>query len=293
MSRRNGNWLIKTLNALVYISLFSLGCFFIYQGNAVQRVQEKKTNNAEHPEVAAEMPTIVTWPEPVNWSTNLLFGENYTIVFESSGKETILKEGFNKHSTGIVHMKIKYNLWWVRMFRITPMNFSSIPHYFSLKYQFKNNLNAEYNVSKIGIKLTSSNNSHCGYGLKYLDGDVKHIHVKPWEEVALKIYPRKYVSSPDIEKCRDKPFNEVVLKSVAEYMRNKCIKVCRPWSYWTCTNDKEVMQIPICKNEKERECFGNALRKAENRTLSKPCTKLQYKVEKNLFSKTDGPNTVK
>ena len=182
MSRRNGNWLIKTLNALVYISLFSLGCFFIYQGNVVQRFQEKKTNNAEHTEVAAEMPTIVTWPEPVNWSTKLLFGENYTIVFESSGKETILKEGFNKHSTAIVHMKIKYNRWWVRMFRITPMNFSSIPHYFTLKYQFKNNLNAEYNVSKIGIKLTSSNNSHCecGYGLKYLDGDVKHIHVKPW-----------------------------------------------------------------------------------------------------------------
>ena len=165
------------------------------------------------------MPTIVTWPEPVNWSTKLLFGENYTIVFESRGKETILKGGFNEHSTGIVNMKIKYNLWWVRMFRITPMNFSSIPHYFTLKYQFKNNLNAEYNVSKIGIKLTSSNNSHCecGYGLKYLDGDVKHIHVKPWEEMVLKIYPKKYVSSPDIEKCQDKPFNEVVLKSVAKY----------------------------------------------------------------------------
>ena len=88
-------------------------------------------------------------------------------------------------------MEVKYDWWNNQPLRISFTNFSSIPQYFTLKYRFENNINAEWSVSKIGIKLTSRNNSRCGDGTRYFDGDVKHIQVKPTDETLLKIYPRK------------------------------------------------------------------------------------------------------
>ena len=174
MCHRGWTHLLNTLNVMVYISLLSLGCFFIHQGNVVQRFQERKTNFAKQDELVTEMPTIVTWPSPVDWKLKLLLGENYFIIFEYMGKETVLTEGYNKHSSGTIHVEVKYNLWQNRIIRITPMNFSSIPHYFSVKYKFENEISSDYNVSTIGVKLTSRNNSHCGYGFHYFDGDETH-----------------------------------------------------------------------------------------------------------------------
>ena len=122
---------------------------------------------------------------------------------------------------------------------------------------------------------------------------MKHIQVKPTDETLLKIYPRKYVSSPDIEAYRERPYNEVVFKKIAQSMTDKCTRVCRPWSYWTCTDDKDILEIPMCNNENERECFSKAMELAEKETLPKPCTKFEYKVVNNLFTKGDGPNVVK
>ena len=104
----------------------------------VQRFQERKTYFAERSELVTEMPTIVTLPEP-----DYKFGKDYTLIFESSGNETILKEGNNKHNSGIVQVEVKYDWYNNQPLRISLTNFSSIPQYFNLKYRFENNINAE------------------------------------------------------------------------------------------------------------------------------------------------------
>ena len=55
---------IRTMNTAVYLSLLTLGCFFVHKGDVLQRYQQKKSNFAEYAEPITELPTFVTWIEP-------------------------------------------------------------------------------------------------------------------------------------------------------------------------------------------------------------------------------------
>ena len=80
---------VKLSNTLVYVCLLSVGIYFIYQGNVVQRFYQKKTNFAEYTEAIIEMPTItaVLYPNSNRQVHNLTMGTDFDIFYYYTDEE--------------------------------------------------------------------------------------------------------------------------------------------------------------------------------------------------------------
>ena len=101
MTRKS--WLqLKTIfvlvEKLVYFTMFSLGVYFIYQGEIVHRFQLQRTNFAVYEEAIIELPSTVMyiWPP----TKNITFGKDYWIHYDISQKKQdsdwkMLKKGNN------------------------------------------------------------------------------------------------------------------------------------------------------------------------------------------------------
>ena len=66
--------LFWVLQKVVYLALLSLGCYFIYQGQVVQRFIIQRTDFSEYSETVSELPTLLTFPMLYN---TLKFGKDF------------------------------------------------------------------------------------------------------------------------------------------------------------------------------------------------------------------------
>ena len=74
---------------MIYLLLFSLGVYFIYQGEVLERFAQKRTNFAVYKEHMRELPTITTYIE----AQGLNLGVDYNLTVQA------LKSGALNSST--------------------------------------------------------------------------------------------------------------------------------------------------------------------------------------------------
>ena len=125
-------------------------------------------------------------------------------------------------------------------------------------------------------------------GLYSYDGHVSHLSAELGQKVSALIRPEKIVYQTDKTRCRQEPYNDILIKRILNIMETNCSQVCRPWYYWICNPNLERM-FPVCSQTKNDDCFENAHFVALlDPILVKPCTKLQYPKESQ--HKVSNPN---
>ena len=152
---------------------------------------------------------------------------------------------------------------------------------FDLKYIFKSTIDAKSRLLRTGFDLTSENNSFCGGG--YHDGEEKDRFAQIGERARIFVKPEKYMFQEGHEMCRDKPFNDILYRNIARQIALKCNTPCRHPNYWKCSYVKFIADLPICKNHTESQCFIEVRDQEKKNIPLKPCTKLQYKLETELW----------
>ena len=305
--------LFKIVKCMIYISLTVLGYYFITEGEVLQRYRDRKTNFAEYSEPISELPAIVTWIEDSEHrQTDLKLHKHYKLIYcapywncedENSTWATELQEGYNivgpsfhlePSFRNVKKMKFKKDAGsFENVLRLEKMGTPEAPYSkirimhlnntkqelpgFVLMYKFKDKAN--YSDVVAGITLTSNNNSRCGYGSSFHDGDFRDIFAKTAEEKVLSVNPEKFLNDPDLEACRGKPHNEALLNVTKRLMNNNCNETCKPNGYWTCTNNQGVLSIPECHGDQKAalvECFNEQEKRANGLVMKKSCTTLQY-----------------
>ena len=131
----------------------------------------------------------------------------------------------------------------------------------------------------ISAALVSENNS-IQIKDSYTDGEVEDFVVNVGNVKLLTTYPEKCLYNPDLEKCRNRPYNEIVIQKIAGMIKDKCSKPCQPITFGRHLN-KTLGNLPICTNQTDRRCFSDLLKivLSSNEVPEKPCTKLQYKTK--------------
>ena len=146
------------LQKVVYLALLSLGCYFIYQGQVVQRFIIQRTDFSEYSETVSELPTLLTFPLLYN---TLKFGKDFNISYGIRGSSLTrnLSIGINDISDCLqVYVDQIYNS---SVFKITPLNFSSDkPLDYELAYTVDKSLLHNHTTIEFGIRLSTENNSH-------------------------------------------------------------------------------------------------------------------------------------
>ena len=267
-----------------------IGFYFIHYGEVWDRYSQKRTNFAEHSEQITELPTFVIsiqYLQNIQPSELLKFGEDISIVYWQYPwhQQTILKEGNNWLSSVGLKLDIKdLNSMWQtgKKVKITPLNFTKdlLTKEFRLTFKFPTKKHTF--VSHIKIALSTANNSGCAYGYDTFDGDVTHILAKPGVHKKCLIRPIKHVYSRDKEDCREKPFYDIEVDRIVNYMDKNCTRICRKKHYWICNSNLES-KLPVCNNEDELNCFYEAFDDVHEGILMKPCTKVQYQVVEDLY----------
>ena len=118
-------------------------------------------------------------------------------------------------------------------------------NYFHLTYTFETNSM----VSGVDLSLASRNNTYCGMGLYSYDGQVSHLSAELGQKVSALIRPEKIVYQTDKTRCRQEPYNDILIKRILNIMETNCSQVCRPWYYWICNPNLERM-FPVCSRQK-------------------------------------------
>ena len=77
------------------------------------------------------------------------------------------------------------------------------------------------------IAMTSSkNNSYCG--LAYYDGGyAQEVFVNLGESAFVGLRPVKYIYVQENEKCRSKPYNQIIYEKISEDLKVDCNSTCR------------------------------------------------------------------
>ena len=107
------------------------------------------------------------------------------------------------------------------------------------------------------------------------------------ERARIFLKPEKYIFQERHEMCRNQPFNDILYRNMAKQIKQKCNMPCRHPNYWQCSYVKYIDDLPICKNYTEGQCFIEVRDQEKNTIPFKPCTKLQYKVETELWPHPD------
>ena len=127
--------LLKILDFLIYAGLSFLGCYFIIEGDVVEKYQSKRTNFAEYLEKVTELPSITTYIHSSYeaFQYGLDFNISYSAIiqyhnglYDHSEREN-LTFGVNlvKGSSLEVRFEKMYDtLYGKDLFRITPLNFN-------------------------------------------------------------------------------------------------------------------------------------------------------------------------
>ena len=280
----------------------ALGWYFIYEGNVLERFHQKKTNFAEHAEPVRELPTAVTWIEystPITEDSKLKLGRDFSITLWAQGSyeltELVHGENDVKQASTGGHVTIQFqeeeNLsgaWGSsQTFRIYPQGVfaNGVPRTYFLAYSFKNQTTPnKTSISRIGLALTTKNNSYCGFGDVSFDGEITDVFTNLGESKWLSVQPKKVMFNRQSDICREKPYHETLLKEISANMLKKCGTACRLQTFKTCYGDTENQHLQTCKSKAEEQCFWEAKKAAKESIVLKPCTELMYKVEVSTYN---------
>ena len=284
----------KIVKYSVYVTLLFLAVYFIYAGDTVQKFSNKKTSFAEYGEPVSELPTILAFIEYADQNTTFEYGKDFNWTFQSDiswrkgFKGTNLTRGVNHVESGlklVVSDLLKedkgFSDSYFHNFKISP---DGIPtknqRSIVLKCSFENTSGYEGINFKIGMVLTSENNTYCNNGFDYLDGEASRQFVKVGETNFITITPEKFVYHQEIEKCRDRPFNQLLAERMSRHIFTNCTYPCKSEG-WYCKFGIPLDNLPVCQNKAQLECFNKHKfatgREIAKENLIKPCTLLQYK----------------
>ena len=266
----------QIVDKLIYISLFSLGCFFIYKGQVVEKFNWKRTNFAEHDEDLAEFPTISTFIDvPEQERSRFAFGRDFNISYGPSLENlTQLKLGENT----IRGTPLKVDLEAIfhgNDYILTPMNFKpALGFSFYLVFDFRNST-----AEDVSLRLSTENNTiPVGYpDGKYFDGDLDTTGMSPGETKVVNINPEKYKFLSSQTECREEPYTELFFQKLSNLIRQDCLKPCKPDISFGKRLNAMLGDLQICENKAELKCYEETVPKAKGSLTSKPCVKVDYK----------------
>ena len=120
---------IQIVNTLVYCILFAVGCYFIYQGQVIQRYTLGRTNFAEFEEELEEFPTLVFFIDNGDKNRTYKYGTDFTILYSLEAYSrlgnsyTTLSIGENKLPGTSLRLDLE-PFSNARLHKITPLNFN-------------------------------------------------------------------------------------------------------------------------------------------------------------------------
>ena len=136
-------------------------------------------------------------------------------------------------------------------------------------------------VYRVGVDLISENNSFCGFG--YYDGYNRDYFAHFGERISLVMNPQKFIFIKGSESCRESPYNDLFYEKMAKRIQENCTDPCRTPNHYLCKYIDSVGNLSICENDAELKCFDDAKeyvkKEMTEKSLLKPCTKVQYKAE--------------
>ena len=285
------NFFTKAVEKVLYVLLTCIGFYFIHNGQVWDRYRLNRTNYAEYTEKITELPTFVTWVQyhqNVQSSEYLKFGEDISIVYWQYPwlQQTVLQEGNNLLPSLVLKLEMKDDNahYWIsdKKYKLTPLNFTKdlLTKEFRLTFQFPTNKHSV--VSGIKIALSTGNNSGCAYGWDTFDGEITRVLAKLGDHKRFLIKPEKYIYSRYKEECREKPFYDIEVDKIANYMKEHCSTSCRQKNYWICNSNLEKL-LPFCNTNNESNCFFEAFKTVHEQIEIKPCTKVQYQVVEDVY----------
>ena len=238
---------IQILDVFFYLVLLGVGIYFIDQGKVFEKYVTKRTDFYQFNEPVSEFPTINTNIFPFNTSTYIL-GKDFNIAFGIHGMvATNLTIGVNSIDT---HLKVEvdqlYGFAGMNAFTISPLNFSNemTNQFYYLTYHFIN-VELKKLVTRVGINLVTQNNSFHVSGT-FRDGDDTELTSKLGDLMILFFSPTKYIYDSDLEECRTRPYNELVLTKVFNDINFTCAKPCQK-NYGKVS--KQIFgDFPMCEN---------------------------------------------
>ena len=100
--------------------------------------------------------------------------------------------------------------------------------------------------------------------------------------VSVSFKPEKFIYTQENEKCRMKPYNELIYEKIHDDLQANCQHSCRQPDYFLCDYYMNAVKaLPICKTQSEDPCYYNVKRNATRymaeQGLQKPCTKIVYR----------------
>ena len=286
----NRDLVFQGTETVLNLSLVILGLYFIYQGDVMNRFMLKRTNFAEYYEDITELPTIFTWIEFDGYSESYLnVGIDFNVTWQwewgdedGYNPDIILKLG--KNIIGIRKLEINFEAMGnrnetrntIQNYKIIPLKYtpSTKPMNFWLTYEFTGR--EEPLVARVGVAISTQNNSYCGHDVNLYDGEIIDIVARKGEEKWITMRPVKYLYTQIHETCRDKPYHDLLLEKTIQVAREKCPFPCRPQEYWMCNSEFDT--VPVCLTKQERECFSEVNKAAMKDIIAKPCTKVEYGV---------------
>ena len=124
----------QLINQSVYLALICVGCFFIYQGDVLQRFHLKRTNFAEYEEDLTELPTIMIPPVRPR---NIKFERDYNISFQALDGSPYINPTDGYQTIG--NLSVHFERTRQNGYQITPEDLSTrkVLNY-QLTYRFQN-----------------------------------------------------------------------------------------------------------------------------------------------------------
>ena len=158
--------LLKILDYSIYASLLFLGCYFIIEGDVVEKYQSKRTNFAEYLEPVTELPSITTYIHSYYGDhRSFQYGKDFNISYSTNGEYSISERNIEKEnltfgvnrvrgsSLNVRFERLYDGLYGRYLFRITPLNFKPVHNVdHALQYIFRNSTGL-----KIGLQLSAEN----------------------------------------------------------------------------------------------------------------------------------------
>ena len=288
------------IDILVYVTMLSLGIYFIYKGDVVQRFHLMRTNFMVYEEPIYEHPTIITWLDYTYISPsskNVTFGKDFKIYY-TPGHENVKNEltfGHNRilNSDLVMNFQQFYEglstkKLFPNHFKITPLNYRpDMLIDFRLTYIFQNpNLSQGSLLSLrkfIHMSLRAENNTETCQQ-RYNDGEVQRhrLALGTTKRLTVEVPKNKYL--PGIRHCRTRPYIELLDENILNTINTLCDIPCKPTGNFSFCQalglSKGIDHLPICKDENENQCFNNSYEKTQEflKAFIGACTKVSYQI---------------
>ena len=90
----------QIVGKVIYWILLALGCYFIYEGDVLEKFTQKKTSFSENDEALTEYPNVMTYFLTTSFLTNLTMGKDFNITFKNFEPPVEHNLTFGKNKVG-------------------------------------------------------------------------------------------------------------------------------------------------------------------------------------------------